>query len=191
MTKTILITGGIGSGKSEVSAVLRSLGYPVYDSDSRTKGLYDSVPGLLEAVEKALGCGPLRTEDGRLDRRTLAGIVFSDAAKMELLQRVVYPAVAEDFVRWRSSFDGPVFFESAVASAHPEFDGLFDAVLLVTADEEKRLERVLARDKGAGREEVLARMRSQEVPSGPDYVIVNNGGLRSLKNKTKDFLDRL
>ena len=191
MTRTVLITGGIGSGKSEVSAILRSLGRPVYDSDSRTKELYDSVPGLLESVEEALGCGPLRTSDGALDRRRLAGIVFSDARKMEALQRTVYPVVARDFVRWRSAFDGTVFLESAVAFAHPEFDGLYDAVLLVTADEEKRLERVLSRDKGAVREEVLARMRSQSLPSGPDYVMENNGGLRSLKKKTKDFLDRI
>ena len=67
---TVLVTGGIGSGKSEVCRVLASRGVPVYDSDSRTKGLYDAVPGLAGKVDAALGGGFLGA-DGRIDSRAL------------------------------------------------------------------------------------------------------------------------
>ena len=55
LMKTVLVTGGIASGKSEVCRYLSSAGYPVYDSDSRTKALYESVPGLKGRVEEAIG----------------------------------------------------------------------------------------------------------------------------------------
>ena len=53
--KTVLITGGIASGKSAVCARLKALGLPVYDCDSRTKALYDEIPGLKARIEKAIG----------------------------------------------------------------------------------------------------------------------------------------
>ena len=65
--KTVLVTGGIGSGKSAVCAYLASRGVPVYDSDSRTKALYDTDPALLPALEKAFGTS-LRSPSGELDR---------------------------------------------------------------------------------------------------------------------------
>ncbi|MBP5636601.1 MAG: dephospho-CoA kinase, partial [Bacteroidales bacterium] len=55
MPRTVILTGGIGSGKSVVAAMLSERGIPVYDSDSRTKALYDSEPSLVYAIEEALG----------------------------------------------------------------------------------------------------------------------------------------
>ena len=63
--KTVILTGGMGSGKSAVCAFLKARGVPVYDSDSRTKSLYDRDPSLVQRLEAALGTG-LRTADGRL-----------------------------------------------------------------------------------------------------------------------------
>ena len=76
---TILITGGIGSGKSVLSRYLESRGVPVYDSDSRAKALYDSEMG--EAVESLFGVC-LRDGNGRFDRKALASLVFSDSRKL-------------------------------------------------------------------------------------------------------------
>ena len=98
--ETIILTGLIGSGKSAVSALLGERGIPVYDSDARTKALYDENPTLVPALEKMLGI-PLRTAGGTLDRKALAAVIFNDAAAREQVEAVVYPAVLEDFLRCR------------------------------------------------------------------------------------------
>ncbi len=129
--KTILVTGPIGSGKSEACRYLASLGFPVYDCDSRTKLLYSLVPGLKCRIEDAL---ELRWEQ--------IGTVFSDPAKLARLESVVYPYVLEDLRGWIAAQTAPLrFVESAIALGKPQFDGLFDRVVLVTAPYEVRLAR--------------------------------------------------
>ena len=73
---TLAVTGGIGSGKSYVVRMFSALGIPVYDADSRTKSLYDSDSALIERLRLILGDGLVR--DGHLDRRYMAGKIFSD-----------------------------------------------------------------------------------------------------------------
>ena len=186
--RTVLITGGIGSGKSEAARYLASRGYGVYDSDSRAKGLYDSVPGLLEKVSSALGCSGLRLPDGSLDRAALAAAIFQDPLKKKALEDLVYPVLLKDFLAWRSLQKGSaVFFESAVAGNTPLFEELFDLVLEIRCDEAVRLERAVRR--GASREDALARMRSQKpLAREADEVIFNDGDLSSLHDKIDNFL---
>lgn len=162
--KTVIVTGLIGSGKSAVCALLRERGIPVYDSDARTKGLYDCRPALVGRLEEALGL-PLRGTDGRLDRKALAARIFSDAAAREKLEAIVYPEVLADFKRWKARQKGAPFvvLESAVILSKPVFDGLADAVVLVSAPEEVRLRRVMQRDSLPA-EAVRARMAAQVVP---------------------------
>lgn len=174
--KTVIVTGLIGSGKSAVCALLRERGIPVYDSDARTKRLYDLRPALVERLEEALGI-PLRGEDGRLDRRALAARIFSDSAARETLEGIVYPAVLADFKRWRARQKGAPFvvLESAVILTKPIFDSLADAVVVVTAPEELRLRRVVQRDS-LGEEAVRARMSAQHIPAGKVSVELPNEG---------------
>ena len=174
--KTVIITGYIGSGKSAVCALLRERGIPVYDSDSRTKLLYDRVPGLLERLEAALGIG-LRGADGRLDRKALSARIFADETARRTLEGIVYPAVLQDFKRWRSRQKGAPFvvLESAVILSKPVFDGLASAVVLVTAPEEVRLQRVLQRDP-LPETAVRARMAAQQIPLEKVTVTLSNDG---------------
>ena len=180
--ETIILTGLIGSGKSAVSALLAERGIPVYDSDARTKALYDENPTLVPALEKVLGI-PLRTAGGKLDRKALAAVIFSDAKAREEVENTVYPAVLEDFLRWREAHVHAPFvvLESAVILSKPIFNGLADKVVLVTAPREVRLQRVMARD-GLGAEEVLRRMDAQQLPrEGIGAVIVNDGTPEQLR----------
>lgn len=129
--QTILVTGRIASGKSEACRYLVSKGYPVYDSDSRTKALYENVDGLKQRLEKELGI-----EFGSLGR------IFSDREKLLRLESIVYPLVLEDFREWASRQDGEtVFFESAIAGEKAAFDGVFDRTILVKAPLATRLAR--------------------------------------------------
>ena len=168
--KTVLITGGIASGKSEVCRWLTSKGLPVYDSDSRTKALYDSVPGLKARVEEAIGLPFAQI-----------GVIFEDVAKREALEAVVYPEVLKDFLGWRAAQTGPVvFFESAIALEKPIFDGLWDEVWLVRAPLEQRLAR---------NPRTAARLASQKETGEEqaDVVIENDSSLEELHKKV-DYL---
>ena len=182
--KTLLVTGGIGSGKSAVCAYLQERGIPVYDSDGAVKRLYREDPDLLASLEARFGI-PLRQADGSLDRRRLAGLLFSDPAALAQLEAVVHPAVLRDFLAWRSWQNAPmVALESAIAQQKPLFDGVYDAVLLVTAPDPQRLERACRRD-GAQADAIRARMALQYFdPMKADAVVNNDFDLPTLRHRT-------
>lgn len=168
--KTVLVTGGIASGKSVVCGYLASKGFPVYDSDSRTKALYESVDGLKERVEKALGL-PF----------SQIGIIFTDAAKRKAVEDAVYPEVIRDFERWRADQKAEiVFLESAVACEKRALDGLYDEVLLIRAPLESRLER---NPKTAER---IGAQDSGQINA--DWIIDNDSDIPSLHLKIEQYL---
>lgn len=173
MTTTVLVTGPIGSGKSEVCRYLSSLGWPVYDCDSRTKALYDSVPGLKSRIETALG----------IEWKDIC-IIFKDDRRRTLLESIVYPLVVEDIGRWKDGQSSRLLFiESALALDRPQFDSLYDRVLLVTSERSLREGRNPdAAVRGALQYFDLARV---------DYVIENNSSIEDLKVKTDKILCRL
>ena len=171
---TVIVTGMIGSGKTAVCALLSKRGIPVYDSDSRTKALYDSVPGLKERIEAELG----------VPFSSLAKIIFSNSEAREKLEAIVYPLVRADFEAWRDAQkDAPfVVLESAIILSKPIFDGLADAVVAVTASEEVRLKRLIGR--GLTEEDSRRRMASQCIDlSKADVVIHNDGTLQNLSRR--------
>ena len=189
---TVIVTGLIGSGKSAVCALLRERGIPVYDSDARTKELYERKPGLVECLEQALGL-PLKGADGRLDRKALAGRIFSDTAARETLEAIVYPEVLADFKDWRDRQQGAPFvvLESAVILSKPVFDGVAQAVVLVTAREDVRLRRVMGRD-ALPEAAVRARMAAQGIPEGKVSAFIANDGSPEELEKAVDevFFDK-
>ena len=188
---TVIVTGGIGSGKSAVCALLGKRGIPVYDSDSRVKELYACRRSLVPQLEKALG-SPLRRADGTLDKARLAALIFSDDAARETLESIVYPILLKDFLRWRSRQEAPfVVLESAIILSKPVFDGLADAVVLVSAPEELRIQRVMQRDN-LSREEVLRRLSAQNLPMEKvDVVLLNEGSPEELSTAVERvFFDK-
>ena len=191
--KTLVITGGIGSGKSAVCAILVSRGIPVYDADARTKALYDSDPALLPALEQALGL-TLRGADGHLDRKALGAAIFGDADRLASLEAVVHPAVYRDFVSWRDACPASapfVVMESAIFLQKPLFRPLADKVLLVDAPAPLRLERAVTRG-GLSREEVLSRMDAQRIDAEEaDAVLVNDGDLAALESRLDAVLETI
>lgn len=189
MAPIVILTGGMGSGKSVVAAILASRGIPVYDSDSRTKALYGSDPSILPALEKAFGKS-LRTADGALDRKLLAGEIFTDPQKLGLLESIVYPLVRNDFLKWKEEHPLAPFvvLESAVILSRPQYFPLDDTatVVLVKAPLDVRLRRSMERD-GSTREAALERIGAQaEVPeSMADEVIDNSGTLEDLEREVE------
>lgn len=170
----VLVTGLIASGKSALCALLSEYGWPVYDSDSRTKGLYESVPGLKSEIESRLGL-PFSE----------LGVIFTDAGRREALEELVYPLVRQDFHEFCEALPHgtrAVFFESAVAAGKPQFQGEFDCVVLVRSEESLRVSR---------NPKASVRSGLQSEPVHADYVIENNGAVESLEEKARDLLKYL
>ncbi len=189
--KTVIVTGGIGSGKSAVCALLKKRGVPVYDCDAKAKELYGRRPSLVSRLEKALGA-PLRGADGKLDKARLAALIFSDSRARETVEGMVYPILLQDIRRWQkrqSAAWGAL--ESAVILSKPVFDGVADGVVLVEAPQELRIARVMQRD-GLGREAVIGRIRSQEIPrEKADVLLANDGTPQALSEAVERvFFDK-
>ena len=108
------ITGGIGSGKSTVCRLFAACGAPVYDSDTQAKRLMEEDGPLRRRLGARFG--EESYVGGRLNRKLLAGRVFSDPAELSALNALVHPAVMEDFERWcgRQSGADYVVLESAI-----------------------------------------------------------------------------
>ena len=198
--KILVITGGIGSGKSEVCRILAQKGLTVqYNADAKVKELYDTVPGLLESIEDRLGCC-LRDEAGKFVPRCLAQRIFVDRQALETVESLVFPALMEDFLAFAGNSGSPfVVFESATILEKPHFDGFGDKVILVDAPVSMRMERACRRD-GADREAVKARMANQkkmnalsEGATDPriDAVIVNDGSIAILEQKIEIIMSDL
>ena len=187
--KTVVVTGGIGSGKSEFCRLLGQKGIPVYDSDFRAKALYDEQPGLVDDMEDSLGCS-LRAEDGSLDKAKLASAIFSDPSKMQKVEDIVHPAVLEDFRRWKAfaPSEAPfVVFESAIVLEKQLFNGIRDYVVLVDAPPEVRLRRACLRD-GSSPEKVLERMSRQHFDlSLVDRIVRNDSDLERLASQAEEL----
>lgn len=183
--RTLAVTGGIGSGKSYVVRMLAAMGVPVYDADSRTKGLYASDTGLLARLQDILGDGLLR--NGVIDRGYMASRIFSDRRLLADVEAVVFPRVIADFQRWKADqeqvLEGVpdaarfVIMESAVYLEKPALKGTADKVLTVICPEEVRVERVMRRS-AMTRAQVLERMANQwsdeRRTAVSDFVIVSD-----------------
>lgn len=199
--KVLAVTGGIGSGKSEVCRILAENGLTLqYNADSRAKALYVECPGLLDDIEKALGC-VLRDEDGKFVPSRLAAVIFSDNVALEKVEALLFPEMIRDFRRMmnEASEDRIVVFESATFLEKKHFDDFADMVLLVDAPFEMRLERACRRD-GASEEAILARMKSQrlmnELSEGLEdpritFRVLNDGTRQELERKVLEVLSRI
>ncbi len=175
---TIGITGGIGSGKSTICTVFQSLGIRVYDADTRAKWLMNHHEELQKAIINAFG--PSSYENGDLNRAYLAQLVFSDPEKVILLNQLVHPAVGRDFEDWvLHNADAPYLLKEAALLVESGAYKQLDHLILVTAPESIRVQRVLDRDKQRTPEEVLHMMRRQlsdeEKQPFCRFLLVNDG----------------
>ena len=171
------ITGGIGSGKTTVCRVFETLGIPVYYADSQARQLMVSDPRLVAGV-KALFGARAYLKDGTLNRPFIAKQVFNNKEKLQQLNSLVHPAVAEDGVRWHCAQENVPYTlkEAALLFESGNYKQL-DKVITVFAPEELRIRRVMERDQiSAG--EVRARMDKQMVEEEKikrsDFVIYND-----------------
>ena len=184
--KVLAVTGGIGSGKSEVCRILAENGLTLqYNADSRAKALYVECPGLLDEIEKSLDC-TLRDVDGNFVPSRLAAVIFSDSAALEKVEALLFPEMIRDFHRCMAAAaeDQIVVFESATFLEKKQFDGFADIVLLVDAPFEA----------------IMARMKSQKLinelsegleDSRINHRVLNYGTRQELEQNVLSVLNQI
>jgi dephospho-CoA kinase len=155
------ITGGIGSGKSLVCKIFSVFGIPIYDADSHAKGLMTTDIILVSQIKKEFGDLSYH-ENGQLNRAYLSEEVFHDSAKLEKLNALVHPRVSLHYKTWSESHrESPYVIKEAALLIESGSYKQLDEVILVTASEELRIQRVLKRDTQRSREQVEAIIQKQ------------------------------
>jgi dephospho-CoA kinase len=180
--KQVGITGGIGTGKSTVCRLFSLLGIPVYDADQRAKRLYETDETLQQEVKSLFGEDLF--VDGKLQRTLLAARVFGKPEKLHKLNNLVHPAVARDYQIWKTKqSDAPYVLREAALLFEAGADRGLDAVLVVTAPLELRIERVKARDPQRKETEIRAiidRQWPEEKKIALASHVIHNDGLHAL-----------
>ncbi len=175
---TIGITGGIGTGKSIVCKVFKTLGIPVYDADSRAKKLMEQDPTLIKDIKDNLGEESYISSE-KINKQYLSDLAFTDKAKLELLNKIVHPHVFEDFSRWkeRHKYETYLIKEAALLFESGSYQDL-DVTVLVYCPLELRIKRILLRDSNRTIESIRRIIDNQMSDSKKkklaDSVIIND-----------------
>ncbi len=185
------ITGGIGSGKSVVSRILRLKGFPVYDCDYESKVLMRRDKCLLRQIRCLLGEESI-LENGELNRKYVAERIFKDESLRVGMNAIVHGVVKEDFLLWAAAeMSQTVFCESAIL-ASSGFADFCDSVWIVDAPKDVRIARVMKRN-AMTEEQVTARMMSQEseteLLADMNPEVITNAGITSLLTKIENLLN--
>ena len=170
------ITGGIGSGKSYVSTLLREqLNVPVYDCDTEAKRLMNEDETIQWRLKELVGAHVYK--NGKLQKSILANYLFSDQHHAQKVNAIVHPVVKDDFRKWAERQKSDVVAIESAILYESGFDSMVDKILLVDAPKELRLQRVMQRDSST-RQQIEVRINMQR-PEGQrqkaDYVIENEG----------------
>ena len=172
---TIGITGGIGSGKSYVSAIIREkFGIPVYDCDKEAKRLTATDAEIRRKLIQLVGPETFNGEE--LVRQHLADFLFGSEENARKVNAIIHPAVLRDFKQWARKQQQPIVAMESAILFESGFNKSVDRVLFVDAPEEVRLRRAMQRDS-ATEQQISARMKMQQPElhrQQADYVVHNS-----------------
>ena len=192
-TKIIGITGGIGSGKSTVSKYIEEAGFPVYFSDIRAKTIVNDNPALQQKIKELLGQQSYDA-NGLYDRKYVADIVFEDEAILLKLNSLIHPAVKIDFENWVDQQTTPFVFKETALLFELKLNESCYKSLLVTADDNIRIKRVMDRDDKTYREVEAVidnQMPEKDKIRKADFVVYNNGSVDLLHAEVEEILKKI
>lgn len=169
------LTGGIGSGKSTVAQIFRTLGVPVIDADIIAKTIMEKDEDLILAIKRTFG--EASYIDGKLNRKYIANIVFNDDIELEKLNSLTHPATIKAVDNWMEQQVAPYCIKEAALLFEAGTADNLDYIIGIKAPDALRIQRVMQRDQMT-RQEVMARMEKQIGQETKmrlcDFVINNN-----------------
>ncbi len=188
------LTGGTGSGKSSLRSIFERYGYVYIDTDLLARRVTDPNLPYLNSIIRVFGEKNI-CKDGLLDRHLLAKRAFSSPISTAVLNLLSHPAIIKmslDIIdtceeHEKIVIDAPLLFEAGM-------DSICDVIVAVTAPEEKRIGRIVKRDK-ITKEDAYIRLRRQHddefYKENADYILVNDSDFAMLESKAKKLLDEL
>lgn len=172
------LTGGIASGKSLIARIFHLLGVSVYIADIRAKYLIRTDQSVKKNIIDTFGLDAYKP-DGSYNTNYIGDIIFNEADAMQKINNIVHPAVRADFEVWKNMQKSPYVLHEAAILFEAGLAPQMDKIIIVTAPEAIRVERVMRRD-GLERESAIKRIKSQmpelEKIKMSDYQIKNEGG---------------
>lgn len=191
--RVIGLTGGIGSGKSTVAKFIEEAGFPVYFSDIRAKEIVNDDESLKYKIKELLG-NDAYDQDGQYNRKYVSNLVFEDQELLQKLNELIHPAVKLDFHSWIQLQTKPFIFKETALLFELNLNKNCYKSVLVTADDNLRIKRVMDRDGKTYRE--VENIMNKQMPEKDkckkaDFIIYNNGTLDELKRETNNMLSEL
>ena len=190
------LTGGIACGKTAVAAMMRELGCVVIEADKIAHRLIEPGQPAYEEVLGEFGRG-VRAADGRMDRKKLAAIVFSDPAKLERLNRIVHPRVVEELDRQLAEVErtqpGAVVVVEAALLIEASYHERLDRLVVVWCDPEQQVARLLARGLTLEQAErrIEAQMKLDQKRRMADEEIDCSGSLEATRQQVENLVANL
>jgi dephospho-CoA kinase len=190
MSKVVAVTGGIGSGKTEVCKAFMALGVPVVDLDHIARDM--SAPGspAMQAVRAQFG-DAMFNDDGQLDRAKLRELVFAEPDALDQLNQIMHPAIRLEAIRQIAQY-AEAYVVLAIPLLVESRDDwrMIDHVLVVDCDEQTQLARVIQRSQlseGMAQAMIAAQSSRDERLAIADSVIENDQTLDNLQEKVLEF----
>lgn len=173
--KVVGITGGIGSGKTTMAKVFKSLGVPVYHADKEAKALMNRSKVIRRQLTKLFGENTY--ESGQLNRSYLRDQIFNDKQLLSKMNAIVHPEVGAHFQKWLSKQDSGYVLKEVAIIFENNLQNQYDYIITVVADKADRINRVMERD-GVTKAEVEVIISNQlsdnEKIQKSDFIIYNN-----------------
>lgn len=193
-SKIFGLTGGIGSGKTTVAKMIENMGFPVYYSDSRAKELVNESQFLKSKITQLLG-EESYDKQGVYNRKFVSTIVFDNPEKLQALNAIIHPAVKSDFQNWlQKNADKEFVFKETALLFELDLDKACYKSVLVTAEDNSRIKRVMDRDSKTYREvqSIMAKqMPEKDKIKRADFVIYNNGTLEELQTEVEKTIKEI
>ena len=187
------LTGGIGSGKTTVSNFLLDYGIPVYNSDSKGKTLMNTNLELKNNIVSIFG--ERVYDNGILNTNLLSSIVFNDSTKIEQLNNLVHPKVAQDFKQWVGKNNNkPILVKEAAILIESGAYLNMDKIILVVSEKSTRINRVSKRDNSdleSIEKRINLQLTDNEKIKYADYIIENNSSLENLKLEVLKVVNKI
>lgn len=190
------LTGGIASGKSTVSRLLRARGYAVIDADQLAREVAQSGTPAHKEIVSAFGPDAVAAS-GELDRKKIGSVVFNDRTKLALLENILHPRIRQRALELKNEletegrevafYDVPLLFEKNMKD-------LFDRTLVVASTPESQVRRAMERDgmtEADARKRLATQLPIEEKTKLADDVIQNIGTLADLERAVDSYLLKL